>query len=216
MKLRSCMVRIWVLLAANLIYAQVDADPYPPADQKRPALALKSHGIFWAGGEIVNRTQSGTQNAGDLKDIPYNQQQVLVGQAYVEYFIPNKLRNGKSTLPVVMVPGGALIGVHFLTTPDGREGWAHYFLRRGFPVYIVDLPGAGAPVSCPISSTMSKRGPLNRTLRQRFERGIVPLGWSGIPGHYRRRTRPMARMIQVALATMHAIRRIRRSIATAT
>jgi hypothetical protein len=143
MKLRSCMVRIWVLLAANLTSAPVDADPYPPADQKRPALALKSHGIFWAGGEIVNRTQSDTQNAGDLKDIPYNQQQVLVGQAYVEYFIPNKLRNGKNTLPVVMVPGGALIGVHFLTTPDGREGWAHYFLRRGFPVYIVDVPGRG-------------------------------------------------------------------------
>ena len=42
-----------------------------------------------------------------------------------------------------MVPGGALVGVHFLTTPDGREGWAHYFLRRGFPVYIVDVPGRG-------------------------------------------------------------------------
>ncbi|MGH7888624.1 MAG: hypothetical protein ACREPG_12205, partial [Candidatus Binatia bacterium] len=118
-------------------------DPYPPADQKRAPLALKSHGIFWAGGQIVNRTQSGTQNAGDLKNIPYNQQQVLAGQAYVEYFIPQKLRNGKNTVPIVMVPGGALVGVHFLTTPDGREGWAHYFLRRGFPVYIVDVPGRG-------------------------------------------------------------------------
>ena len=143
MKLHSCVVTIVVLLLANLISLQADADPYPPVDQKRPALVLKSHGIFWAGGRIVNRTQSGTQNAGDLKNIPYNQQQVLVGQAYVEYFIPHKLRNGKNTPPVVMVPGGALIGVHFLTTPDGREGWAHYFLRRGFPVYIVDVPGRG-------------------------------------------------------------------------
>ena len=42
--------------------------------------------------EIVNRTQSGTQSAGDLKNIPYNQTQVLTGQAYVEYFIPAKLR----------------------------------------------------------------------------------------------------------------------------
>ena len=141
MKLRSRMVTFGLLLAGNLLSARADADPYPPVDQKRPALVLKSHGIFWAGGRIVNRTQSGTQNAGDLKNIPYNQQQVLVGQAYVEYFIPHKLRNGKNTPPVVMVPGGALIGVHFLTTPDGREGWAHYFLRRGFPVYIVDVPG---------------------------------------------------------------------------
>jgi pimeloyl-ACP methyl ester carboxylesterase len=143
MELRSRMVTLGLLLAGNLLSARADADPYPPVDQKRPALVLKSHGIFWAGGRIVNRTQSGTQNAGDLKNIPYNQQQVLVGQAYVEYFIPHKLRNGKNTPPVVMVPGGALIGVHFLTTPDGREGWAHYFLRRGFPVYIVDVPGRG-------------------------------------------------------------------------
>ena len=69
---------------------------YPPVDQKRAPLVLKSHGIFWAGGQIVNRTQSGTQNAGDLKNVPYHQQQYLVGQAYVEYFVPLKLRNGKS------------------------------------------------------------------------------------------------------------------------
>jgi pimeloyl-ACP methyl ester carboxylesterase len=121
----------------------VFASPYPPANQQRPPLVLKAHGIFWAGGQIVNRTQSGSQKVGDLKNVPDNQQQSLVGQAYVEYFIPEKLRNGKNTLPIVMVPGGALIGVHFLTTPDGREGWAHYFLRRGFPVYIVDVPGRG-------------------------------------------------------------------------
>jgi pimeloyl-ACP methyl ester carboxylesterase len=118
-------------------------DPYPPVDQKRPPLVLKSHGIFWAGGQIVNRTQTGTENAGDLKNIAINQQQILVGQAYIEYFIPQKLRSGKNTLPIVLIPGGALIGVHFLTTPDGREGWADYFIRRGFPVYIVDVPGRG-------------------------------------------------------------------------
>lgn len=130
------------LLFVSLVL-QAHADPYPPVDQKRPPLVLKAHGIFWAGGEIVNRTQAGTQNAGDLRNIPYNQQQYMVGQAYVEYFIPAKLRSGKNTIPIVMVPGGALVGVHFLTTPDGREGWAHYFLRRGFPVYIVDVPGRG-------------------------------------------------------------------------
>lgn len=131
------------LITMTLSAASGYADPYPPVEQKRPPLVLKSHGIFWAGGQIVNRSQSGSQNVGDLKNVPYNQQQYLAGQAYVEYFIPQKLRHGKNTLPIVMVPGGALVGVHFLTTPDGREGWAHYFLRRGFPVYIVDVPGRG-------------------------------------------------------------------------
>ena len=58
-------------------------------------------------------------------------------------FIPQRLRHGRATLPIVLIPGGALTGVHFLTTPDGREGWAHYFVRRGYPVYIVDVPGRG-------------------------------------------------------------------------
>ena len=120
------------------------AGAYPPADQKRLPLVLRNHGIFWAGGRIVNRIQTGTENAGDLKDIPYNQQQVLAGQAYVEYFIPQRLRYGRRTLPVVMIPGGGLTGVHFLTTPDGREGWAHHFIRRGYPVYV--KPGELLPV----------------------------------------------------------------------
>ncbi|WP_148213137.1 hypothetical protein [Methylocella silvestris] len=29
------------------------------------------------------------------------------------------------------------------TTPDGREGWATYFTRHGFKVYVVDFPGRG-------------------------------------------------------------------------
>jgi hypothetical protein len=29
------------------------------------------------------------------------------------------------------------------TTFDGREGWQPIFLRRGFPVYIIDLPRQG-------------------------------------------------------------------------
>src|SRR5436190_10937241 len=134
------------------------AGPYPPADQKRPPLVLKSHGIFWAGGQIVNRNQSGTENAGDLKDLPYNQQQVLAGQAYVEYLIPQNLRHGRRTLPIVLIPGGALVGVHFLTTPDGRERWAHYFVRRGYPVYIVDVPGRGRAGFVPDAFNDVRRG----------------------------------------------------------
>jgi pimeloyl-ACP methyl ester carboxylesterase len=130
-------------LAVVLLAGPAHSAPYPPAEQKLPPIVLKTHGVFWAGGEIVRRTQAGTENAGDRKGIAIDQQRYLVGQAYVEYFIPQKLRHGAGTLPIVLIPGGGLVGVHFLTTPDGREGWADYFIRRGFPVYIVDLPGRG-------------------------------------------------------------------------
>jgi pimeloyl-ACP methyl ester carboxylesterase len=39
---------------------------------------------------------------------------------------------------VVMVHGGSQTGTNFTGTPDGREGWAHYFVRRGYAVYVVD------------------------------------------------------------------------------
>ena len=45
--------------------------------------------------------------------------------------------------PSCSCPGGTLIGAHFHTTPDGREGWAPYFIRRGYPVYVIDPPGRG-------------------------------------------------------------------------
>ena len=31
----------------------------------------------------------------------------------------------------------------WMTTPDGREGWATYFLRNGHSAYLVDQPGRG-------------------------------------------------------------------------
>src|SRR5437764_15305984 len=100
--MRRLMVAI---LATAFLPAAVQGNPYPPADQRRPPLVLKAHGIFWAGGRIVSRTQTGTENAGDLKNIPMKEQQVLAGQAYVEYFIPQALRHGRSTIPIVMIPG---------------------------------------------------------------------------------------------------------------
>jgi hypothetical protein len=138
------MIPVWAMAAAlAYVSGPAQAAPYPQADQKRPPIVLKAHGIFWAGGKIVKRSQAGTENAGDRKGLPFAEQEISVGQAYVEYFVPQRLRAGRATVPIVLVPGGTLIGAHFLTTPDGREGWADYFIRRGFPVYIVDPPGRG-------------------------------------------------------------------------
>ncbi len=39
--------------------------------------------------------------------------------------------------------GGSGTGRVWETTPDGREGFQTIFLRRGFPVYIVDFPRRG-------------------------------------------------------------------------
>src|ERR1700675_3139832 len=61
-------------------------------------------------------------------------------QMYVEVRIPAKQTH---PYPIIMVHGGTMSGTNFIGTPDGREGWAQYFVRQGYAVYVVDQPGRG-------------------------------------------------------------------------
>ena len=33
-------------------------------------------------------------------------------------------------------------GTNFTGTPDGREGWAQFFIRQGYAIYMVELKPA--------------------------------------------------------------------------
>src|SRR5882672_5488809 len=89
-----------------------------PARAQGPLVLAKSS-YFFVGGKID----------------PAIEGSAPVGQIYVEYMIPQRLRH---KTPIVMVHGGSQTGTNFTGTPDGREGWAHYFVRRGYAVYVVD------------------------------------------------------------------------------
>jgi pimeloyl-ACP methyl ester carboxylesterase len=69
-----------------------------------------------------------------------NDHQVMSGQLYAEFQIPSKRTH---PWPIVMIHGGGQSGTNFTGTPDGREGWAQFFLRQGYAVYVVDQPGRG-------------------------------------------------------------------------
>jgi pimeloyl-ACP methyl ester carboxylesterase len=90
----------------------------------RPPLALETFGYLYAGGTIDHSVEGAP----------------TTGQLYAEYFIP---KQRISPFPVVMVHGGSQTGTNFTGTPDGREGWAQYFLRRGHAVYVVDQVARG-------------------------------------------------------------------------
>jgi pimeloyl-ACP methyl ester carboxylesterase len=115
---------------------------YRPADlhaagASRP-LELAAQGFFWTGGEIVQHPTAGP---------------VMRGQQYVEYWIPRELRH---ELPIVMIHGGGGQGTDFLGTADGREGWVHWFVRRGWAVYVVDRPQHGrSPFNPAVQGEMS-------------------------------------------------------------
>ena len=87
-----------------------------------PPLAIARDGFFYVGGKSVT-----------LNGRPY-----MSGQMYVEFRIPAKQTR---PFPIVMVHGGTMSGTNFTGTPDGREGWAQFFVRRGYAVYVVDQPG---------------------------------------------------------------------------
>ncbi len=42
--------------------------------------------------------------------------------------------------PIVMIPGHNLSSYIFLTTPDGRPGWAQAFADNGYEVYVINDP----------------------------------------------------------------------------
>jgi pimeloyl-ACP methyl ester carboxylesterase len=65
---------------------------------------------------------------------------IMVGQMFVQYQVP---KNRTRPYPVVMIHGGSQTGINFLTTPDGRRGWADDFVAHGYAVYVVDQSGRG-------------------------------------------------------------------------
>lgn len=100
-------------------------------------ITIERQGSFFVGGRQVSA--AGTF---DPSGLPYPAgagQTFWIDQMYVQYQIPLNARK----LPLVMVHGGGGTGRVWETTPDGREGFQTIFLRRGFPVYIVDSPRGG-------------------------------------------------------------------------
>jgi pimeloyl-ACP methyl ester carboxylesterase len=100
-------------------------------------LALAQSGVFYAGGRYD-------------KDHP---DQHYVGQMYVEYQIPAVQTH---PFPIVLIHGGGQTGAGWWTTSDGRPGWAPYFVRRGYAVYVVDQVARGrSPFSPEVYGEMS-------------------------------------------------------------
>jgi pimeloyl-ACP methyl ester carboxylesterase len=112
-----------IFLGGLALFAAVSENAAPDSKNAAP-LSIQSEGYLFAGGKYS--TVGGRQ--------------VMSGQLYAEFQIPSRQSH---PYPVVMIHGGSQTGANFTQTPDGREGWAQYFLRQGYAVYIVDQPGRG-------------------------------------------------------------------------
>jgi len=62
------------------------------------------------------------------------------GAMYVEKLVPDKVQH---PLPLVFFHGAGQTAMDWLATPDGRDGWAQYFVKLGYVVYLTDQPARG-------------------------------------------------------------------------
>jgi pimeloyl-ACP methyl ester carboxylesterase len=133
-------------------------------------LTIQEQGSFAVGGKVV--TKPGTFNPKQ----PTPDGQTLHGDhAYVFYQIPVNPHK----LPLVFLHGTGQFSKTWETTPDGREGFQTIFLRRRFPVYLIDQPRRGnagrSTVSAPVEAT-----PDEQNWFDTFRVGIWPEYFPGV------------------------------------
>ena len=105
---------------------------------KKP-LVIEDQGSFFIGG-VPKVTSYATLPAANTPNPPAPNQ-ITIGQMYVQFQIPASKKS--KAPPVIMVHGSTHTAACLESTPDGREGWAPYFVRNGISTYIVDQAGRG-------------------------------------------------------------------------
>ena len=102
-------------------------------------LSLAEIGMFSAGGTVTEPVEGEYDPTQNWMDANRPGNTAHVDHANVLYMTPEQ-DNGN---PIVYLHGYGQSRMGWLTTPDGRDGWAQIFLRYGHAAYLVDQPGRG-------------------------------------------------------------------------
>src|SRR5277367_1628376 len=114
-----------VFAASALAALPRNAGAQTPSNEPGPVLDIAEWSYLWYGVEHALLARGTVCNG---------------MQMYVEHWIPATVRH---PWPVVLIHGGYGQGSDWISTPDGRRGWATLFLEQGYKVYVVDRPGQG-------------------------------------------------------------------------
>jgi hypothetical protein len=124
----------------------------PAAAEERPAggpLMIEKQGSFFIGGRDVAADTLSTLPAYAASGT------ITVDQMYVRYQVPV----GAGTHPAVtLIHGCCLTGKTWETTPDGRMGWDEYFVRKGYPTYVIDQSWRGRSAASPVEINAVRTG----------------------------------------------------------
>ncbi|KAF0210047.1 MAG: hypothetical protein FD178_3715 [Ignavibacteria bacterium] len=114
-------------------------------DSNNNQLIIQEQGVFAVGGTTVEA--EGTYNP----DNPKTEGQTLhVDHATVQYQIPSNANK----LPLIFWHGFGQTARTWQTTADGREGFQTIFLRKNYPVYLIDQPRRGQGGRSPQETTI--------------------------------------------------------------
>jgi pimeloyl-ACP methyl ester carboxylesterase len=151
------MVAVGVLLAGCAVPNHREAAGFR-------SLLIQEQGSFAVGG-VVKKTPGVYDN-----DKPTAEGQSLHGDhLYAFYQVPQHPKS----LPIVMLHGAYQSARSWETTSDGREGFQTLFLRRGFPVYLIDQPRRGRAGNSTIATTIEP-APNDQLFFDQFRLGRWP------------------------------------------
>ena len=116
------------------------------AEEAKAPLIIAEQGYFSAGGTVTEPVEGEYDPTQNWLDVTRAGNTAHVDHANVFYQIPAE----ETGAPIVYLHGYGQSRMGWMTTPDGRDGWATMFLRDGHAAYLVDQPRrgeAGAAVS---------------------------------------------------------------------
>jgi hypothetical protein len=131
---------------------------------KTEPLIIQEQGSFAVGGTVSHTPGTYNNNA------PTAEGQSFHGDhLYAFYQVPQ----APKTLPIVMLNGAYQSARSWETTSDGREGFQNIFLRRHFPVYLVDQPRRGRAGNSTVATTIEPT-PYDQLFFDQFRLGKWP------------------------------------------
>jgi len=157
-----------LVLAAGVLTACADHAAAPDVAQP---LVIAEQGSFAAGGTVL--TAPGAFNA--RTPLSPAGQSFHGDHAYAFYQIPAHAR----AHPIVMLHGAGQFSKTWETTADGREGFQNIFLRRRFPVVLVDQPRRGGAGRSTLETTMIPT-PDEQFWFSQFRIGLWPEYFDGV------------------------------------
>ena len=150
------------VLASTTVMGQPSGRPEP--------LVVQEQGSFAIGGKVLRTPGTYKNNA------PTAEGQSFHGDHLYAFFqVPQNSR----ALPIVMLHGAYQSARSWETTPDGREGFQNIFLRRRFPVYLVDQPRRGRAGNSTVAATIEPT-PYDQLFFDQFRIGIWPNYFDGV------------------------------------